>query len=55
MFKKSSKCGNATCVAVEITDIVSVKNTTDPERVIVFTLDEWRAFIEGAKNNEFDV
>lgn len=48
-----------TCVAVAYnteTEKVVVKNSNDPAEVTVeFTHDEWNKFIEGVKNNEFDL
>jgi Domain of unknown function (DUF397) len=53
---KSSKCANGTCVEVDL-----VSNTN---KVIVYdmfgnrciyTHDEWRAFVDGVKLNEFDI
>lgn len=55
-FKKSSYSGTRRCVGVAITDeTVFITNTKQPNLVIPFTRDEWKAFIDGVKNNEFDI
>jgi Domain of unknown function (DUF397) len=34
---------------------VAVRNSSDPTRTtVVFTIDEWRVFVDGIKNGEFD-
>lgn len=45
-----------TCVAVAcVGSHVAVRNTNDDTKnTIVFTMDEWSAFIKGVKNGEFD-
>ena len=57
-FKKSSWSKNnpKTCVAVAITpNGVAVRNSNDPaKKTVFFTMDEWSAFVNGVKNNEFD-
>ena len=56
MKQKSSKCSGSNCVEVD--------RVSNHDKVIVFdlfgnrcvyTFDEWRAFIAGVKNSEFDV
>ena len=55
-FVKSSFSGRFKCVGVAIDgEFVMVTNTNKPESIIKFTKEEWRAFILGVKNNEFDV
>jgi len=34
---------------------VSIRNSKDPEKEISFTLNEWKLFVRGVKNGEFDV
>jgi hypothetical protein len=57
-FKKSSfcgcGCGNCVGVAIEA-DAVYVTNTTAPGPVAKFTHDEWKLFVAGVKNSEFDL
>jgi len=60
-FKKSSYTNPGgiinRCVAVAITpDGVAVRNSNDKSKNTVFyTRNEWKAFIDGVKNNEFEV
>lgn len=45
------------CVAVKIEDgKVMVRDTKDPsDTTLTFTEAEWRAFLLGCRNNEFDI
>mgnify|MGYP001563398077 CR=1 FL=1 len=44
------------CVAVSIQrNSVLVTNSKNPEAILSFTFEEWRAFISGAKHGEFDL
>jgi hypothetical protein len=54
---RSSGGGSGDCVEVAVADgHVSVRDSKSPDGpTLVFTLSEWRAFLEGAKANEFDV
>ena len=44
------------CVEVAIQkDLVVIRDSKDPDGVVLeFTPNEWRAFVEGVKNKEFD-
>jgi hypothetical protein len=57
-YKVSSFCSLGECVEVGQLPggSVSVRDAKDPERGIslVFTHDEWDAFVKGVKNGEFD-
>ena len=54
--KSSSSQHGERCVEVAFTkDAVYVRNSKALEPVVKFTPDEWLAFIEGAKKNEFDL
>lgn len=46
-----------TCVAVAIkSDGVAVRNSNDNSKnTVYFTPDEWKAFIGGVRNGEFDI
>lgn len=54
-FTKSSFCGPGECVEVERGEQVVVRNSTNPDVQVTFTADEWRVFLQGVKNNEFDI
>ena len=63
-FRKSSFCGDGlvnTCVEVAINPntagpvpAVIIRNNASPEKQIGCSRNEWRAFIAGVKNGEFD-
>ena len=56
-FKTSSVCSTGCCVGVAIKDeAVYVTNTTTSDSPITrFTHEEWKAFVAGVKNGEFEV
>lgn len=58
-FKSSESGNNGGCVEVLFTPSFSqilVRDTKDPSsQPLNFTSDEWRAFIKGAKDGEFDI
>lgn len=52
-FKKSSYCGSNACVEVKIEgDNVFIKDSDGD--YVIFNIAEWRAFIAGVKEGEFD-
>jgi hypothetical protein len=56
---KSSRSGpySDNCVEVNGLDgpLIAVRDSKDPDgTVLAFTLSEWNAFVEGARNGEFD-
>jgi hypothetical protein len=56
-WRKSTRSGaNGNCVEVaQLTNAVAVRDSKDPAGpALVFTPDEWAAFIEGARDGEFD-
>ncbi len=56
-FKKSSYCDKGKCcveVAIE-ENMVFIKNSKNPNRIIQYSSQEWKDFIEGVKNNEFNI
>ena len=56
VWRKSSYSTVQNCVEVAVSDDeVSVRNSRDPHGPqIAYTHPEWRAFIAGAKDGEFD-
>ena len=59
MFHKASAsyaAGNQCVEVARVEDAVNVRDSTDPTGpVLRFTKDEWRAFLTGVRNDEFDV
>jgi hypothetical protein len=55
--KSTRSSGNGNCVEVAVVDdAVGVRDTKDRSGpVLVFTASEWRAFVAGAKDGEFDL
>jgi len=57
-WKKSSRSsGNGQCVEwAPLSGAVAVRDSKDPTGpVLIFTPDEWAAFVGGAKDGEFDL
>ena len=55
-WRKSSRSQYNACVEVRfLGDCVPLRNSRDPDGpVLVFTVPEWDAFVEGVKLEEFD-
>lgn len=54
-YRTSSKCDNPSyCVevATNVPDVVSLRDSAG--RTVEYTPEEWRAFIDGVKGDEFD-
>ncbi len=56
-FFKSSHSGDAGCVEIGIKDgCIAVRDSKNPEQgLLVFNDYEWKAFIQGVKQGEFDL
>lgn len=62
-WTRSSRCDGGTCVEVAVYDgsgtensnMVAVRNSQVPGEIAWFTVDEWEAFLAGAKLGEFDL
>jgi hypothetical protein len=53
-FRKSSRCADGQCVEVATTaDRVLVRDAAG--RQVSYDFDEWRAFVAGVKDGEFDL
>jgi len=56
-WRKASGCGNGTCVEVaRVGARFLVRDSKDPQGdPLSFTSDEWAAFIDGVKRDEFSL
>jgi predicted secreted Zn-dependent protease len=59
-WRKSSRSGSSggQCVevAANLPGMIAVRDSKNPEGpVLIYTPDEWRAFIAGVKAHEFDI
>jgi hypothetical protein len=57
-FERSSFCANSCCLEVALmpgTGKVYVRNSRNPGTRMEFSVEEWRAFLAGARSNEFDI
>jgi hypothetical protein len=60
VWRKSTRSGDngGACVEVarNLPGIIAVRDSKNPDgSALIFTSDEWRAFIAGVKDGEFDV
>ena len=59
VWRKSSRSGPFTDNCVEVAfvdDAIAVRDSKNPTGpVLIFTASEWDAFVDGAKDGEFDV
>lgn len=54
-WRKSTRCESQKCVEVaEVAAGMAVRNSTDPERHVVFSATAWRAFVGTVRAREFD-
>jgi hypothetical protein len=55
-WQVSSFCDSSTCVQVQLSpDRVQVRDSKNPEVTLTFDPQEWRAFLAGAQNAEFNI
>jgi hypothetical protein len=54
-WRKSSACSETECVEARIMNsTVQVRNSREPQGpILVFTFEEWQAFLEGVARDEF--
>ena len=54
-WRKSSRCGNATCVEVaKVSDQYLIRDSKNPSAAALsFTEEEWNAFVAGVTAGEF--
>ncbi|WP_433228011.1 DUF397 domain-containing protein [Actinomadura formosensis] len=57
IWRKSRRSeGIGDCVEVTVAHWVGVRDSKDPDGAVLwFTGDEWKAFLAGVKNGEFDL
>lgn len=56
-YTKSTFSGNCGCIEVKSTDgTIYVRDSKSPDTApLAFTRVEWQAFLDGVRNNEFDL
>ena len=56
-WRKSSRCSNSGCVEVSSSEnVIRVRDSKRADSpVLTFDQDEWRAFVDGVKNDEFNI
>jgi hypothetical protein len=56
-WRRGTKCSNETCAEVAISgNNAYLRNSKDPAgQWLVFNADEWRSFLAGAQDHEFDI
>ncbi len=55
-FRRASACRFGACAEAAVSEEkVLVRQSENPDTVISFTSDEWRAFIKSVKAGEFDL
>ena len=56
-WTRSSRCSGGTCVEAAFEDgQVIVRDSKNPDQQpLAFTFDEWREFIAGVENGEYDL
>ena len=53
-WRKSSRCETGACVEVaRIDGMVAIRNSEDAA-LLIFSPDEWTAFVAGVRDGEFD-
>jgi hypothetical protein len=56
VWERSSTCESSGCVEVmRHVNVVCIRPSTAPDKVISFTAAEWRAFLQGVERGEFRV
>jgi hypothetical protein len=55
-WRRSSTCDSDTCAEIAIWDNMAyLRNSRDTDRYLVFDAKEWRSFLAGARDHEFDI
>ncbi|MFI5934904.1 DUF397 domain-containing protein [Actinoplanes sp. NPDC051494] len=55
-WRRSSKCANGNCIEVaKVGESYLIRDSSRPdEQPLTFLADEWRAFVAGVKDGEFE-
>jgi predicted secreted Zn-dependent protease len=55
-WRKATRSGSGNCVQVAVVEgLVLVRNSRNPDgELLTYTPGEWHAFLDGAKQGEFD-
>jgi hypothetical protein len=54
-WHRSRKCDQGNCIEIIVsTEMVMMRSSTDPNRTLTMSRDEWRAFLIRAKDGDFD-
>ena len=56
-WRRSMQCGTEACVEIAISDHKAFdrSSTSTAGTYLVFDAEEWRSFLAGVRNNEFDI
>lgn len=55
-WRSSARCDSDTCVEIAIWENRAyLRNSRDTGRYLVFDAEEWRSFLAGAQDHEFDI
>lgn len=56
VWTRSRVCESNNCVEARyVGDLVQVRSSRWPGTANMFTVDEWRAFLDGVRRGEFDI
>jgi hypothetical protein len=55
-WRTSRSCSNGSCIEVATIDnLVGIRDSKNPDgEVLLYTVNEWKDFLAGAKNGDFD-
>jgi len=54
LWRKPERCASGNCFEVARADgQVLVRNSTRPDEILSFTVEEWEAFVAGVKEGDF--
>jgi hypothetical protein len=55
-WRKASACHQGSCIEVaQINDSIAIRDSKDPDGpILLYSSEEWKTFLSGAKGGEFD-